>query len=51
MSLEQRLTANDLQAQGYTISTGPAGVLAVRGNDCRLVLADGSMRRAMGARR
>ena len=51
MSLEQRITANDLQAQGYTISTGPAGVLAVRGNDCRLVLADGSMRRAMGAKR
>ena len=51
MTLEQRLTANDLQAQGYTISTGPAGVLAVRGNDCRLVLADGSMRRAMGAKR
>jgi hypothetical protein len=51
MTLDQRLTANDLQAQGYTISTGPAGVLAVRGNDCRLVLADGSMRRAMGARR
>jgi hypothetical protein len=51
MSLEQRLTANDLQAQGYTISTGLAGVLAVRGNDCRLVLADGSMRRAMGGKR
>lgn len=51
MTLEQRLKANALQAEGYTISTGPAGVLAVRGNDCRLVLADGSMRRAMGAKR
>jgi hypothetical protein len=51
MTLDQRLTANDLQAQGYTITTGPDGVVAKRGNDCRLVLADGSMRRAIGARR
>ena len=36
MTLEQRLTANDLQAQGYTITNGLAGVLAARGNDCRL---------------
>ena len=51
MTLEQRLTANALQAGGYTIKTGPDGVVAKRGNDCRLVMADGSMRRAMGARR
>lgn len=51
MTTEQRLTANELQAQGYTISTGPAGVLAVRGNDHRVIWADGSQRRARGARR
>lgn len=51
MTLEQRLTANALQAEGFTVTAGPAWVVAVRGNDCRLVLADGSMRRARGARR
>lgn len=51
MTLDQRLTANDLQAQGFTISTGPAGVLAVRGNDHRLIHQDGSQHRATGAKR
>lgn len=48
MTLDQRLTASALQAQGYTITSGPDGVVAKRGNDYRIVLADGSMRRAMG---
>lgn len=51
MTIDQRVKANALQAEGYTITTGPDGLVAKRGNDCRLVLADGSMRRAMGARR
>jgi len=51
MSLEQRLTANALQAQGFTISTGAAGVVAVRGNDHRVIWADGSQHRATGAKR
>ena len=51
MTIDQRVKANALKAEGYTITTGPDGLVAKRGNDCRLVLADGSMRRAMGARR
>jgi len=51
MSLDQRLKANDLIAQGFTISTGPAGVLAIRGNDRRIIWRDGSVHRAEGARK
>jgi hypothetical protein len=51
MTLDQRLTANALQSEGFTISTGPAGVLAVRGNDCRVIWHDGSQHRAKGAKR
>ena len=51
MTIDQRVAANVLQAQGYTISTGPDGVLAVRGNDHRVIWADGSQRRARGAKR
>lgn len=51
MNIDQRLKANDLIAQGFTISTGPAGVLAIRGNDYRVIWRDGSVRRAMGAHR
>lgn len=51
MTLDQRLTANDLQAQGFTVTTGPDGVLAVRGNDHRLIHQDGSQHRARGAKR
>lgn len=48
MTIDQRVKVAALQAEGYIITTGPDGVVAKRGNDCRLVLADGSMRRAMG---
>lgn len=51
MNMEQRLTANALIAEGFTISTGPAGVIAVRGNDYRIIWQDGSQRRAKGAKR
>lgn len=47
----QRIRANDLIAQGFTISDGPAGVLAVRGNDYRVIWRDGSVHRAEGAKR
>ncbi|UNY40243.1 hypothetical protein KLEP174_gp75 [Pseudomonas phage vB_PcuM_ KLEP17-4] len=51
MTTNQRKTANELIAKGFKVSTGPAGVLASRGNDCRIVHRDGSMRRARGAKR
>lgn len=51
MTIDQRVTASKLQAEGFTVSTGQAGVLAVRGNDYRLILRDGSVRRAIGAKR
>ena len=51
MTLEQRLKVAALQADGYTITTGPAVVLAVRGNDHRLIHQDGSQHRAKGAKR
>ena len=51
MPIDQRVKVAALKAEGFTISTGPDGVVAKRGNDCRLVLADGSMRRAMGGKR
>lgn len=51
MTIDQRVKVAALQAEGYAITTGPDGVIAKRGNDFRLVLADGSMRRAKGAKR
>ena len=50
MTIDQRVTASKLQSEGFTISVRD-GVLAVRGNDYRLILRDGSVRRAMGAKR
>ena len=51
MTLDQRLTANALQAEGFKISTGSAGVVAKRGNDHRVIWADGSQHRATGAKK
>jgi hypothetical protein len=51
LNIDQRIKANDLIAQGFTISEGPAGVLATRGNDHRIIWRDGSVRRAIGAKR
>jgi hypothetical protein len=51
MTLDQRIKANDLIAQGFTVQETPQGVTASRGNDHRLLLRDGSMRRATGAKR
>ena len=50
MTLDQRLKANDLIAQGFTVQETPQGVTASRGNDHRVIWRDGSVRRATGAR-
>jgi hypothetical protein len=47
----QRIKANDLIAQGFTVQETPQGVTASRGNDHRIIWRDGSVRRAMGAKR
>lgn len=49
MTLAQRLTAERLRAEGYTITDG-FDVIAVKGNDRRIVWRDGSQHRAQGAR-
>ena len=51
MTIDQRITASKLQAEGFTVSEYPTGVVAVRGNDHRVIYRDGSMKRARGARR
>jgi hypothetical protein len=51
MNIDQRLKANDLIAQGFTVQETPQGVTASRGNDHRIIWRDGSVRRAMGAKR
>ena len=51
MTIDQRITASKLQAEGFTVSEYPTGVVAVRGNDHRVIYRDGSQRRAMGAKR
>lgn len=51
MTIDQRITASKLQAEGFTVSEYPTGVVAVRGNDRRVIYRDGSQRRAMGAKR
>lgn len=51
MTLEQRITVCRLQRDGYRINYEGESVCLSRGNDYRLVGPDGSMRRAMGAKR
>lgn len=51
MTLNQRLTTQALLADGFTVKTSGSGLVASRGNDFRLILADGSQRRANGARK
>lgn len=51
MTLDQRITASNLAADGFTISISHAGLIAVRGNDYRVIWADGSQHRAKGARK
>ena len=50
MTLAQRITANRLIAEGFEISEH-FDVIAVRGNDKRIIWADGSQHRATGAKR
>lgn len=51
MTIDQRVTASKLQAEGFTVTGGKGGVIAVRGNDRRVIWAGGSQHRAHGARR
>jgi hypothetical protein len=51
MTLEQRITTQALQSDGFTVKTSGSSVVASRGNDFRLILADGSQRRAIGAKK
>lgn len=51
MTIEQRLTVKSLLADGLAIHQEAKAVRMFRGNDYRLVMADGSQKRAKGARR
>lgn len=51
MNLNQRITASNLAADGFTISISQAGLIAVRGNGYRIIHADGSQHRAKGAKK
>jgi len=51
MTIEQRLTVQALQADGFAIHQEAKAVRMFKGNDYRLVMADGSQKRAKGARR
>lgn len=51
MTIDQRVKVAKLQAEGYTITTGPDGVVAVKWNDRMVVWRDGSLHRALGAKR
>lgn len=50
MTLLQRITANRLQAEGFEVYEH-FDVIAVRGNDKRIIWADGTVHRAMGAKK
>jgi len=48
----QAQALQQLQLEGFRVEQVGRRVIRVqRGNDCRLVLADGGLKRAMGARR
>jgi len=51
MTTEQRLTVQALQSDGFDIFDEAKSVCIRKGNDYRLVMADGSQRRAKGARK
>lgn len=51
MTIDQRAAAQQLQDQGFTVQETPQGVTAIRGNDRRVIWRDGSVRRAVGAKR
>ena len=51
MTIEQRITTQSLQSAGFTVKTSGSSLVASRGNDFRLVLPDGSQKRAKGARK
>ena len=51
MTIDQRVTVSTLQSQGFKVEQEGKSIRVVRGNDYRLVMADGSQRRAEGAKR
>lgn len=51
MSLQQRQTVEQLRAAGYEITGHGKSILAVKGNDRRVIFPDGVQRRALGAKR
>ena len=51
MSLQQRQTVEQLRADGYLITGHGKSILAVKGNDRRVIFPDGVQRRALGAKR
>lgn len=51
MTIDQRITVSALQSQGFKIEKESKSIRLVRGNDYRLVMADGSQRRAQGAKK
>lgn len=51
MSIDQRITVSKLESEGFTVTSGKDGVIAVRGSDYRIIHQDGSQHRATGARR
>jgi hypothetical protein len=51
MNIDQRLKANDLIAQGFKVYKDGGDLIAEKNNDRRIIWRDGSVRRAMEAKR
>ena len=51
MTSRQLETVKALQSEGFEVGDQAKSICMRRGNDCRLVMADGSQKRAKGARR
>ena len=51
MTKKQKETSTQLQADGFSVRMAGRGLIASLGNDFRLILDDGSQRRAIGARK
>lgn len=51
MTIDQRITVSRMQSEGFTVSEKDDAVIIVRGNDYRLVMPDGSQKRARGAKK
>lgn len=51
MTSRQLETVQALHSKGFKIDQEGKSITAVRGNDYRLIMADGSQKRAKGAKR